>query len=111
MMLVSLQQSASRRGRHASKTHLITCALLAGALSLAVPAYALGLGKLTVESGLGQPLSAQIELTPRTRMSSIPSAQESPIRRSIAKTARNTGALSRARITVERGRNGAHICA
>ncbi len=41
----------------------ITCGLLAGALTLPVSAFALGLGKLTVQSGLGQPLSATIELT------------------------------------------------
>ena len=37
--------------------------LLAGALALPGHALALGLGKLTVESALGQPLSARIELT------------------------------------------------
>jgi len=41
----------------------ITCGLLAGALTLPVSVFALGLGKLTVQSGLGQPLSATIELT------------------------------------------------
>ncbi|HXX85279.1 MAG TPA: FimV/HubP family polar landmark protein [Casimicrobiaceae bacterium] len=46
---------------------LVTCGLLAGVLTLPVPALALGLGKLTVNSGLGQPLSAQIELTAATR--------------------------------------------
>ena len=42
---------------------VIRCGLLAGALALPVSALALGLGKLTVESGLGQPLTARIELT------------------------------------------------
>jgi pilus assembly protein FimV len=41
--------------------------LLAAALSLPGTAFPLGLGKLTVHSGLGQPLSAQIELTSATK--------------------------------------------
>ena len=41
----------------------ITCGLLASALALPTPVFALGLGKLTVQSALGQPLSATIELT------------------------------------------------
>ncbi|MFI4887513.1 MAG: FimV/HubP family polar landmark protein [Burkholderiales bacterium] len=41
--------------------------LLAGALALHGHALALGLGKLTVDSALGQPLSARIELTSATR--------------------------------------------
>ena len=41
--------------------------LVAGALALSGHALALGLGKLTVESALGQPLSARIELTSVTK--------------------------------------------
>ena len=41
--------------------------LLAAALAAAGGAHALGLGRLTVESSLGQPLSARIELTSATR--------------------------------------------
>src|SRR6476469_3412053 len=41
--------------------------LLAGILALPGHALALGLGKLTVESALGQPLSARIELTSVTK--------------------------------------------
>src|SRR5208282_4231684 len=41
---------------------LIVWGLLAGVV-VPVSALALGLGKLTVDSGLGQPLSARIELT------------------------------------------------
>ena len=42
---------------------IFTYSLIAGALALPGPAFALGLGKLTVDSALGQPLSARIELT------------------------------------------------
>ena len=44
-----------------------TYSLLAGALALPGHGLALGLGKLTVDSALGQPLSARIELTSVTR--------------------------------------------
>ena len=37
--------------------------LLAGALAIPFHADALGLGRLTLQSGLGQPLSARIELS------------------------------------------------
>ena len=85
---------------------MITCGLLAGALTLPVSAFALGLGKLTVQSGLGQPLSAQRSSShPRKRTNSIPCARESPIRRCIATTTSNiVGAMSRARIVVEQDR-------
>jgi Tfp pilus assembly protein FimV len=42
---------------------IFTYSLLAGALAFHGHALALGLGKLTVDSALGQPLSARIELT------------------------------------------------
>src|SRR6185312_12622988 len=42
---------------------VFTYSLVAGALAFHGHALALGLGKLTVESALGQPLSARIELT------------------------------------------------
>ena len=42
---------------------ILSLTLLAAALALPGTAASLGLGKLTVESALGQPLSAQIELT------------------------------------------------
>ena len=41
---------------------IFTYTLVASALALPAPAYALALGKLTVNSALGQPLVAQIEL-------------------------------------------------
>jgi len=46
---------------------IITFGLVAGALAVSPSALALGLGKLTVDSALGQPLSARIELTSASR--------------------------------------------
>jgi pilus assembly protein FimV len=46
---------------------LITFGLVAGALAIAPSALGLGLGKLTVDSALGQPLNARIELTSVSR--------------------------------------------
>ena len=42
---------------------ILALGAVAGALAFPLQAYALGLGKLTVESALGQPLSAEIELS------------------------------------------------
>jgi len=80
----------------------ISGSLLAGVLTLSVPALALGLGKLTVNSGLGQPLSAQIELTAaqRDELDSLRARIADP---SVYRDngAQYVGALARARITVE----------
>jgi len=46
---------------------LLTYGLVASALAMPGAAWALGLGRLTVDSALGQPLSARIELTSATR--------------------------------------------
>jgi pilus assembly protein FimV len=46
---------------------LITFGLVAGALAIPPSALALGLGRLTVDSALGQPLNARIELTSVSR--------------------------------------------
>ena len=46
---------------------MITFGLVAGALAMAPAALALGLGRLTVDSALGQPLSARIDLTSVSR--------------------------------------------
>ncbi|HEY2815771.1 MAG TPA: FimV/HubP family polar landmark protein [Casimicrobiaceae bacterium] len=46
---------------------IISFGLVAGALAVSPAALALGLGKLTVDSALGQPLSARIELTSVSR--------------------------------------------
>ncbi|MEP6998178.1 MAG: FimV/HubP family polar landmark protein, partial [Betaproteobacteria bacterium] len=86
----------------------ITCGLLAGALTLPVSVLALGLGKLTVQSGLGQPLSATIELT------SAQKDELDTLRARIADPAvyrdnnvQYPAAMSRARIVVEQNQNGA----
>ncbi|HEX3633829.1 MAG TPA: FimV/HubP family polar landmark protein [Casimicrobiaceae bacterium] len=89
-------------------TPYITCGLLAGALTLPVSVFALGLGKLTVQSGLGQPLSATIELT------SAQKDELDTLRARIADPAvyrdnnvQYPAAMSRARIVVEQTANGA----
>jgi pilus assembly protein FimV len=86
---------------------VITCGLLLGALTVPIQALALGLGKLTVLSGLGQPLSANIELT---------SAQRDELDSMRARIADSTvyrdnniqyaSSLARARITLEQGSSG-----
>src|SRR6266699_7107223 len=89
---------------------IITCGLLAGILALPVPALALGLGKLTVLSNLGQPLSATIELTSaqRDELDSLRARIADP---SVYRDngAQYIGALARARITVEQGANASYL--
>src|SRR5437660_11717742 len=46
---------------------MVTFGLVAGALAMPPSALALGLGRLTVDSALGQPLNARIELTSVSR--------------------------------------------
>jgi len=86
----------------------VTCGLLAGILALPVPALSLGLGKLTVLSNLGQPLSAQIELNSaqRDELDTLRAriADPSVYRENNVPYA---GSLTRARITLEQGANGA----
>ncbi|HEV3241415.1 MAG TPA: FimV/HubP family polar landmark protein [Casimicrobiaceae bacterium] len=87
---------------------LIVWGLLAGVAVLPASALALGLGKLTVDSSLGQPLSARIELT---------LAQKDELDSLAAKVAdisvyRNNNVaypavVSRARVTVEQSPNNA----
>src|SRR6266446_1255313 len=88
----------------------ISGSLLAGVLTLSIPALALGLGKLTVNSGLGQPLSAQIELTAaqRDELDSLRARIADP---SVYRDngAQYVGALARARITVEQGANASYL--
>ncbi len=88
----------------------ISGSLLACVLTLSVPALALGLGKLTVNSGLGQPLSAQIELTAaqRDELDSLRARIADP---SVYRDngAQYVGALARARITVEQGANATYL--
>ena len=86
---------------------ILTFSLLATALALPGTSAALGLGKLTVNSALGQPLSAQIELTSAAKeeLDSLAARVGAPS----LYTQNNLtypGVLSRARITVERAANG-----
>ncbi len=86
---------------------LIIWGLLAGVFALPTTALALGLGKLTVDSNLGQPLSARVELT---------AAQKDELDSLAAKVADQSvyrdnnvqypAVLSRARVTIEQGPNG-----
>src|SRR5512146_1684090 len=81
---------------------VFTYSLVAGALAFQSHALALGLGKLTVESALGQPLSARIELTSVTKedLDSLRAKVADP---SLYKQNNLTyqGALSRARVSLE----------
>lgn len=87
----------------------ITCGLMAGVTALPISALALGLGRLTVESGLGQPLAARVELT---------AAQKDEVDTLTAKVAEPSvyrdnnvqypGSMTRARVSVERGPNGTY---
>ncbi len=89
-----------------------TISLLASAIAMALPssATALGLGRLTVQSSLGQPLSAEIELTSAAReeLDSLAAKVADP-----ALYRQNNltyqGVLSRARVSLERKGNGQAI--
>jgi pilus assembly protein FimV len=83
---------------------IFTHSLLAGALALSGHALALGLGKLTVDSSLGQPLSARIDLTSVTKddLDSLRAKVADPsLYRQNNLTYQAT--LSRARISLENG--------
>jgi pilus assembly protein FimV len=86
---------------------VFSTSLLAAALALPVPVWALGLGKLTVHSGLGQPLSAHVELTSATRdeVDSL-AARVADVSLYRQNNLAYQGVLSRSRVTVERGANG-----
>jgi len=78
--------------------------LVAGALALPGAAWPLGLGKLTVESALGQPLSARIELLSATKdeLDSLTAkVADSALYRQ--NNLAYQGVLTRTRIAVERG--------
>ena len=84
--------------------------LLAAALAAAGHAHALGLGRLTVESSLGQPLSARIELSTASRdeLDSLTArvADPSLYRQN---NMQFQPALARTRVTVEQGPGGAYL--
>src|SRR4030095_11920766 len=63
MMLCLVKNPNSSEGVGMRAKPILTLSLLATALLLPGTGAALGLGKLTVNSALRQPLSAQIELT------------------------------------------------
>ena len=78
--------------------------LVAGALALPGAAWPLGLGKLTVDSALGQPLSARIELLSATKeeIDSLTAKVADPSLYRQNNLAYQ-GVLSRTRVVIERG--------
>ncbi len=86
---------------------ILSLTVLAAALAMPGTAASLSLGKLTVQSSLGQPLSAQIELTSlaREELDSVTARVADP-----ALYKQNNlpyqGVLNRARVAVERLPNG-----
>src|ERR1700751_4017332 len=80
--------------------------LVAGAMALPAAAYALGLGKLTIDSYVGQPLVARIELlsTSKEELDSL-SARVADPNLYRQNNLKYQGVLSRARISLERGPN------
>ena len=89
---------------------ILSLTLLAAALALPGTAASLGLGKLTLQSSLGQPLSAQIELTSvaKEELDSVTArlADASQYRQN---NLAYQGVLSRARVSIERLANGEAI--
>src|SRR6266536_3942906 len=86
---------------------LIIWGLLGGIFTLPATTLALGLGKLSVDSNLGQPLSAHVELTAAQKDEldalSATVADQSVYRDN---NVQYPGALSRARVIVEQSQNG-----
>lgn len=84
--------------------HVLTCGLVAACALPGGTASALGLGRLTVESALGQPLSARIELLPASKdeLDSLSARVADPTlyrQNNLPYQA----ALARARVTLQRG--------
>ena len=82
---------------------ILSLTLLAAALAMPGMAASVGLGKLTLQSSLGQPLSAQIELTsvaPEELGSVTARIADSSVYRQ--NNLAYQGVLSRARVTMER---------
>jgi len=84
--------------------------LVAAALALSGHAQALGLGRLTVDSALGQPLSARIDLTSATRedLDSLTARVADPSLYRQNNLAFQP-ALSRTRVTLEQGPTGPYL--
>ena len=89
---------------------IFTYTLVASALALPAPAFSLALGKLTVNSALGEPLSAQIELAAASReeLESL-SARVADATLYRQNNLNYQSVLSRARVTVERTPEGRPI--
>src|SRR6266536_2490811 len=107
MMLCLVAESENSEGVGMRTKPILTLSLLAAALALPGSVAALGLGKLTVNSGLGQPLSAQIELTSAAKedLDSLAARIGTPTLYQQNNLAYQ-GVLSRARVSVERTNNG-----
>src|SRR6186997_2393727 len=89
---------------------ILSLTLLAAALGLPGMAASVGLGRMTLQSSLGQPLSAQIELTSVTNedLGSLSArVADSSLYRQNGLTYQ--GVLSRARVQVERLPNGGAV--
>ena len=87
----------------------ITCGLMAGIASLPVSALALGLGRLTVDSALGQPLSARVELT-AAQKDEIDTLQARVAEPSVYRdnNVQYPPSVARARVSVEQGPNNSY---
>jgi pilus assembly protein FimV len=105
LCLVEESEFSERVGMRAKP--ILTLTLLAAAMALPGTSAALGLGNLTVSSSLGQPLSARIELTSAAKeeLDSLAArvADPSLYRQN---NLNYPGALSAARVSVERDANG-----
>jgi len=84
--------------------------LMAAALAAAGAVQALGLGRLTVESGLGQPLSARIDLTSTSReeLDSLTARVADPTLYRQNNLAFQS-VLSRTRVSIEQGPTGPYL--
>ncbi len=89
---------------------ILTLSMAAGVLMLPVTAGALGLGKLTVQSSIGQPLSARIEITAASpqELDSLAVRIADPTLYRQNNLAYNS-VLGRARVSLERGADGAYL--
>ncbi|HTR56904.1 MAG TPA: FimV/HubP family polar landmark protein [Casimicrobiaceae bacterium] len=87
----------------------ITCGLMAGVASLPVSALALGLGRLTVDSALGQPLSARVELT-AAQKDELDTLQAKIAEPSVYRdnNVQYPPGVARARVSVEQGPNNSY---
>ena len=104
MMLSYLEPNSVPEGVGMRVKPIVQQGLILAALALPSTAYPLGLGKLTVDSYLGQPLSARIELLAASKdeLDSLSAkiADPSLYRQN---NLQFQGVLSRARISLERG--------